>query len=97
MHVVKCGSLKRFWEKHQDSAEALKTWCKLLKGLNFKDFHELKEYFGSADQLGDGRVVFNIKGNKYRIVARINYTKGRVSIRFIGTHDQYNRINASII
>jgi len=97
MHVVKCGSLKSFWEKHQDSAEALKTWCKLLKKLNFRDFHELKEYFGSDDQLGNGRVVFNVKGNKYRIVVRINYTKGRVFIRFIGTHDQYNRINASII
>lgn len=97
MHVVKCGSLKLFWEKHRDSAEALKTWCKLLKELNFKDFHELKEYFGAADQLGNGRVVFNIKGNKYRIIARINYAKGRVFIRFIGTHDAYNRIDAAKI
>ncbi len=97
MHVVKCGSLKLFWEKHQDSTEALKTWCKLLRNLNFRDFHELKEYFGSADQLGNGRVVFNIKGNKYRIVSRINYSKGRVFIRFIGTHAQYNRINALTI
>ena len=97
MHVVKCGVLKIFWKKHPDCAEALKTWCKLLKNLNLSDFYELKEYFGSADQLGNGRVVFNIKGNNYRLIARFNYLKGRVFIRFIGTHDEYNRVDASTI
>lgn len=97
MHIVKCGELKVFWEQHFDSAESLKTWCKLLRNLNFKNFHELKECFGSADQVGNGRVVFNIKGNKYRLIAKFNYTKGRVFVRFIGTHKQYDKIDATSI
>ena len=97
MHVVKCGVLKIFWEKHPDCAEALKTWCKLLKNLNFSDFHELKEYFGSVDQLGNGRVVFNIKGNDYRLIVHIDYLRKIVRVKFIGTHAQYDKINAEEI
>ncbi len=97
MHVVKCSTLKDFWEKHPDCSEALKTWCKLLMKLNFRNFYELKEYFGTADNIGNNRVVFNIKGNHYRLIARINYEKGRVFIRFIGTHQEYDKLNASTI
>jgi len=97
MHVVKCSTIKLFWEKHPDSSEALKTWCKLLKSINFRDFHELKEYFGTADNIGMNRVVFNIKGNHYRLIAKINYTKGRVFIRFIGTHKEYDRIDSTSV
>ena len=97
MHVVKCSTIKRFWEKHPDCAEALKTWCKLLRNLNFNDFYELKEYFGTADNIGNNRVVFNIKGNHYWLITRINYKKGRVFVRFIGTHKEYDKINAQTV
>ncbi len=94
MNVVKCSTLKMFWEKHPDCAEALKTWCKLLRKLNFSNFYELKEYFGTVDNIGNNRVVFNIKGNHYRLITKINYKKGRIFIRFIGTHKEYDKINA---
>lgn len=97
MHVVKCSTIKLFLEKHPDSSEALKTWCKLLKSLNFRDFHELKEYFGTADNIGMNRVIFNIKGNHYRLIAKINYTKGRVFVRFLGTHKEYDRIDSTSV
>ncbi len=65
--------------------------------LNFSNFYELKSYFGTADKSGNKRVVFDIKGNHYRLITRINYQKGRVFIRFIGTHQEYDNVDASTI
>jgi mRNA interferase HigB len=63
----------------------------------WKSVHDIKKDMNSADQVGDGRIVFNLKGNSYRLVVRINFNKGIVYIRFIGTHAEYDKIDVKTI
>ncbi len=68
------NTLRSFWEDHADSEDALTVWYKLMKKANFSNFAELKETFGSADFVQPDYVIFNIKGNHYRLITRINFT-----------------------
>lgn len=86
-----------FWRKHTDAEQPLKTWYGLVKKAKWRNPSEIKNIFGTADFLDNGRVCFNIKGNKYRLIAKINYESQRVYIRFIGTHADYDKINANIV
>ena len=97
MHVVSVKMLREFWERHADSEDPLKAWYREAKRANWTCFADIKARYGSADHLADNRVVFDIKGNKYRLIVRVHYNAGRIFIRFIGTHAEYNKINAETI
>jgi len=97
MRVIAKGTLRLFWEKHADCEQQLKSWYKETKEAIWQNPQDIKHEYPSASFLADNRIIFNIKGNHYRLVVRINYDFGVVWIRFIGTHTEYDKINASTI
>ncbi len=97
MRVIAKKILHEFWEKHSDSKEQLKSWFQETSDSKWKGPKEIKKEYPSASFLADNRVVFNIKGNKYRLIVRINYDYQMVWIRFIGTHAEYDKIDATKI
>lgn len=97
MHVVSVKTLREFWERHADSEEALRAWFHEAKTASWKSFADIKKCHRSADCLPGNRVVFDIKGNHYRLIAHIHYNTGRLFIRFVGTHAEYTKINAETI
>lgn len=97
MRIIARVTLKNFWEKYADAETPLKTWFAEVKKANWKSFNQLKSQFGNASVVGNDRVVFNIKGNDYRLVAAIDYEKQILWIRFIGSHKAYDKINAKTI
>lgn len=97
MHIIKRKTLQVFWQAHPHVEEPLKAWFKEAENAAWKSFTEIKRRYSSADALPNNRVVFNIKGNQYRLVVQIHYNTGVVYIRFIGTHAEYNKINAESI
>ena len=90
MHVISRKALKTFWERHPDSKGALSRWFKVLEKTNFGSFDELRATFPTADRVGTW-VVFNIKGNKYRLIASIYFDRGKVYIREVLTHREYDK------
>jgi mRNA interferase HigB len=97
MHVISVKRLRDFWQKHTDAEEALKAWYHEAKAANWTSFNDIKARYNSADAVPVNRVVFNIKGNSYRLIVRIHYNTGRIFIRFVGTHAEYNTVNAETI
>jgi mRNA interferase HigB len=97
MHVIKKRTLVKFWEKHAPARTPLSTWYKEAETADWKTTQDIKEHYRSADILPGNRVVFNIGGNKYRLIVKIAYQPRLVYIRFIGTHAEYDRINAETI
>jgi mRNA interferase HigB len=91
------STLRKFWEKHPDSEQYLKTWYDTAKNSNWKNPIDVKETYVNAGILKESRVVFNIKGNNYRLVVKFNFQKQWIFIRFIGTHSEYDRIDANTI
>lgn len=94
MRVVAKKILREFWEKYTDSEQQLKTWYKEASRASWKRPDEIKDDYAKASILKSGRVVFNICGNKYRLIVDINYDRQWVFIRFIGTHDEYDKTDA---
>lgn len=82
---------------HHDAEQPLKTWFGVTKNAKWQNPSEIRQIFCTADFLQNNRVCFNIKGNKYRLVVKIIYELQRVYIRFIGTHAEYDRIDANNI
>jgi mRNA interferase HigB len=100
MRVIALSRLKAFLEKdpaHADAREAVMAWYRQVRAADWGSPADVKRDIGTASILKDGRVVFNIAGNKYRVVVWINYPYRVVYVRFIGTHRQYDRINAQTI
>lgn len=97
MRIISVNTLKAFWEKHRDAVHPLRTWIKVTKAAQWKGPPDVKKTFNSVDILKDGRVVFDIGGNKFRLVAWINYVHQVLYVRFIGTHKQYDGIDADKI
>jgi len=97
MRIIARKTLREFWEEYPDSETPLKLWFKEIKKAQWRNFNRLKEQFGNASVVGNDRVVFNIKGNDYRLIATIDYEKQILWIRFIGTHKAYDKINAKTI
>ena len=96
MRIISVGTLKEFWEQpgSRDAEQPLRTWVKVTTSAQWADPPSVKRTFNSADILKDGRVVFDIGGNKYRLVAWINYAYTTIYLRFVGTHRQYDGIDA---
>ena len=79
-----------FWAKHPDSETPLKVWFKIVKASRFRSFSHLREAFKSADKVGD-KVVFNIGGNKYRLITVVHFEYAKVYVRYVLTHEQYDK------
>lgn len=97
MRIIAKSTLREFWEKHKDAEIPLKTWYKIVEKQSWKNIHDIKHVFGSVSIIANNRVVFNIKGNNYRLIAYIVFKVQKVFIRFIGTHKQYDKIDAKTI
>ena len=97
MRVIAKRTLREFWKKHSGCEEQLKSWYHETENANWQSPNEIKKEYPSASILGNNRVVFNIKGNSYRLVAKLNYGYGIVWIRFIGTHAEYDKIDSTKI
>jgi mRNA interferase HigB len=90
MHIISKKALQDFWEKHKDSEGPLKTWFSLVKASRYTGYSDLKETFGSIDKVGD-KIVFNIGGNKYRLITVIHFKFGKVYVRAVLTHREYDK------
>jgi len=97
MIVFSYPAIKRFIEEHGDAADAMNNWYSVMKLTEFANYRELKEMFGTIEGVGNDRYVFDIKGNKYRVVAMIHFNVRTVYIRFVGSHKQYDKIDAKTI
>ncbi|MEK6750820.1 MAG: type II toxin-antitoxin system HigB family toxin [Chloroflexota bacterium] len=97
MRLISRKKLIEFWTKYVDSEEQLKAWAWEVEHADWKTPSDVKARYGTADILKNDRVVFNIKGNHYRLVVKIQYNIQIVFIRFVGTHKQYEKIDAEKI
>ena len=97
MRVIARKTLKDYWEKVPATEQELKAWFAEAQAADWMSPPEVKAKYGNASILKDGRVVFNICGNKHRLVAKINFAFRVVYIRFIGSHKEYDRIDAQTI
>lgn len=97
MHIVSIQTLRAFWETHPDAEQPLRAWYAVAKRAQWRTPAEIKADYRSASFLGNNRVIFNIKGNTYRLVVVAEYRKGRLFVRFVGTHADYDRIDPEVI
>jgi mRNA interferase HigB len=97
MRIFAKKILREFWEKQNDSEEQLKTWYNEALKAVWATPNDIKSEYPKASILKSGRVVFKICGNKYRLIVQINYSRKWVFIRFIGTHNEYDKIDANKI
>ncbi len=95
--IVAKSTLREYWVKHADSEQYLKTWYDTVKSAKWSSPNDVNQTYLSASILKNGRVVFNIKGNSYRLIVKFNYEKQWACIRFIGTHDEDDKIDADTI
>jgi mRNA interferase HigB len=99
MRVIAKRTLREFWQQpgYADSEGPLKAWLAEAIEANWDNPADVKQHYSSASVLKGGRLVFNIAGNKYRLVVKVNYETKIVFIRFVGTHNQYDEIDAEVI
>jgi mRNA interferase HigB len=90
MHVISRKTLRLFWERYPESEVALARWFKIVQQTEFRNFAELRAAFPTADKV-DNWVVFNVGGNKYRLIASIHFNRGKVYVRHVLTHAEYDR------
>ena len=89
--------MRDFWGSHTDARQALQAWYADVKHAAWKTPAEIKREYRSASFVGNNRVVFNIKGNKYRVIVAVQYKYQLVYIRFVGTHQEYDQIDATTV
>ena len=94
MHVISRKTLSDYWQRVPETEQPLKAWFAEAQKAQWSRPAEIKEKYRSASFLNGNRVVFNICGNKHRLIVRINYASKTVFIRFVGTHAEYDKINA---
>lgn len=96
MRVISIKKLKDFWNNPscRDAEQDLRAWYTEAKKAKWSNSHQVKKFYGSASLIGNNRIVFNICGNKYRLVVAMKYEFSICYIRFIGTHKQYDKIDA---
>ena len=97
MRIISRKRLIEFWEKHPDAKSALETWFYEAKHAQWKSPADVKKTFRSVSILSNNRLVFNIKGNRYRLIVLALFSQGKLLIRFVGTHPEYDRIDANRI
>lgn len=97
MRVIAVSSLRKFWEKHPAAEQALKAWFDETSKATWEQPSDIKTQYRSASVLKNRRVVFNIKGNDYRLIVAIAYRLSIVYVKFIGTHAEYDKIDAETV
>ena len=97
MRIVAIGILREFWDAHPDAEQPLKAWVREARAAQWKTPHEVKAKFRHASVLANRRIVFNIKGNEYRLVVACAFRFGALYIKFIGDHVAYDEIDAMTI
>ncbi|MCA9968587.1 MAG: type II toxin-antitoxin system HigB family toxin [Anaerolineales bacterium] len=97
MRIIARKTLKEFWETHPDAEQPLRAWFTRVKNAEWQTPSDVKRDYRQASFVAHNRVVFNIKGNDYRLVAAIKYEFGVVYIRFVGTHQAYDRIDVTTV
>jgi len=94
MRIIAISTLREFWEKHPDAQTPLMAWYSLASRAQWNSPKDIKQAYRNASFTANNRVVFNIKGNDYRLVVLVRYDKGLMFLRFVGTHSQYDKIDA---
>lgn len=97
MKVIAISTLRSFWERHPDSEQSLKAWHDEARHATWTTPQDIKDHYAGASFVGNNRVVFNIKGNDYRLIVAVAYRFQAVYIKFIGTHADYDRIDATTV
>ena len=97
MRIIAISTLREFWTIHPNSEQALREWYVKTERANWNSLNDIRKDFNSVDYVKNQRYVFNIKGNDYRLIAAIKFTPSHVYIRFVGTHSESDKIDASII
>jgi mRNA interferase HigB len=97
MRIISRKKLREFWEQHPDARQPLQAWYDDVKHAVWKSPGDIRDAYRNASFVANNRVVFNIRGNRYRLVVAIQYEHGIVFIRFIGAHGEYDSIHAAIV
>lgn len=97
MRIFTEQAMKEFAERNPSSKTALQVWCKVVRKSEWRSLSDIKDTFNSVDYVGNQRFVFNIKGDEYRLVVVVKFSIGFVYIRFIGTHNDYDKIDCKSI
>jgi mRNA interferase HigB len=97
MRIIARKTLREFWRRHPDAEQPLRAWHEDAKRAVWRSPADVKARYRNASFVASNRIIFNIKGNDFRLVAAVNYAFGIIYIRFLGTHCEYDRIDAATI
>lgn len=97
MRVIAVSTLRQFWEKHPDAEQPIKAWVDEATKAQWTQPTDIKAHYRSASILKNRRVVFNIKGNNYRLIVAVAFKLSIVYIKFVGTHEEYDKVDAETI
>jgi len=97
MRIIAFSVLRTFWEKHPDAEIPLRVWYAEASRADWRTPTDIKAAYRNASFTANNRVVFNIKGNDYRLVVAVHYDRGQMFVRFVGNHRQYDKINVESI
>ncbi len=97
MRVIALRTLRAFWEQHPEAQDALVAWYQDVKRAQWRTPSDIRQVYRNASFVGHNRVVFNIKGNHYRVVVAVQYSQAIVYIRFVGTHREYDQIDVESV
>lgn len=97
MRIISISTLRDYWEVHPDTKVPLSEWYLKVERAEWVSFSDMRKDFNSVDYVGNQHYVFNIKGNGHRLVVAVKFTPKLVYIRFVGTHDEYDRIDVSTV
>ena len=97
MRIIALATLRDFWKRYPDAEIPLRSWYTLASRSDWRHPAEIKAAYRNASVIANNRIVFNIKGNDYRLIAAVHYNRGMMFIRFVGTHREYDKIDAGTI
>lgn len=98
MQVLSLRALRECWERHPQAEKPLRTWYAMVTESSWDEPAGVKQQFGTAvDFLADDRLVFDVGGNKFRLIVRVAYQHKRVMVKFVGTHAEYDRVDATTV
>ncbi len=97
MRIIARSTLRDFWENQAETKDALKAWYQDVNQAEWKTPVDIKNIYANASIVAGNRVVVNIKGNRYRLIVAVNYQFGIVYIRFIGSHQEYDKVDAATV
>lgn len=95
MHIIARATLQAFWKKHPEAEVPLRAWHAIVEGLTWAGPADVRRTFPHASFLQNNRVVFNVGGNKFRLIVKVIYPMGRIYVRFVGSHADDDKIDAN--